>query len=197
MARFAIRHLTAILIALAVAGWAVFYLPGTPSWMIVQLKQEIDARNGAGAARFVDFQKVVVNAGNEMVDERAGGGDVVTQFIGKGAVQLFSGPMAALLQSWAVSKVDDGARQVQMPAGAVAGAILMLHRDGDAAYTRWQDRKGRVWEVRMAREQGQWQIVEVKNVKQLLDQLQRESGNNVSGPPYAPGRPPTAPNPSP
>lgn len=197
MARFAIRHLTAILIALAVAGWAVFYLPGTPSWMIVQLKQEIDARNGAGAARFVDFQKVVVNAGNEMVDERAGGGDVVTQFIGKGAVQLFSGPMAALLQSWAVSKVDDGARQVQMPAGAVAGAILMLHRDGDAAYTRWQDRKGRVWEVRMAREQGQWQIVEVKNVKQLLDQLQRESGNNASGPPYAPERPPTAPNPSP
>lgn len=192
MARFAIRHLTAILIALAVAGWAIFYLPGTPSWMIVQLKQEIDARNGAGAARFVDFQKVVVNAGNEMVDDRTGGGDVVTQFIGKGAVQLFSGPMAALLQSWAVSKVDDGARQVQMPAGAVAGAILMLHRDGAAAYTRWQDRKGRVWEVRMAREQGQWQIVEVKNVKQLLDQLQRESGNNASGPPYAP-----APNPSP
>lgn len=182
MARFAIRHLTAILIVLAVAGWAIFYLPGTPSWTVVQLKQAIDARNGDDAARFVDFQKVVVNAGNEMVEDRAGGGDVVTQLIGKGAVQLFSGPMAALLQSWAVRKVDDGARQVQMPAAAVAGAILMLHRDGDTAYTRWRDHKGRVWEVRMAREQGQWQIVEVKNVKQLLDQLRRESGNNAAAP---------------
>jgi hypothetical protein len=195
MARFAIRHLTAILILAAVAAWAIFYLPGTPSWAIFQLKQAVDARDGAGAARFVDFQKVVINAGDEMVSDQSGSGNVVTEFLGKGAVQLFSGPMAALLESWAEKKVDDGARQVQMPALAVAGAILMLHRDGDSAYTRWQDNKGKVWEVRMAHEQGQWKIVQVKNVKQLLDRLQREQSKNPYGPPYVPAPPSAAATP--
>ena len=49
------------MIAIALAVWAVFYLPDTPSYAIFELKQSIDARDGAGAARYVDFQKVVRN----------------------------------------------------------------------------------------------------------------------------------------
>src|SRR5579864_7410231 len=137
MARFIFRHWTAILIVLVIAGWAIFYLPGTPSFAVFELKQAIDARNGDDAARYVDFQKVVRNAGYEMVQERGGGdaGSVIGQFVAKGAVDLFSGPMAALLKQWATQKVENGAREVQMPGGAVAAAILMLHRNGDTAYT--------------------------------------------------------------
>jgi hypothetical protein len=200
MARFALRHWTLILIIVALAAWAVFYLPDTPSYAIFQLKQSIDARNGNGAAQYVDFQKVVRNAGYEMVDERNASGDpsnILGQLIGKGAVDLLSGPMAALLQSWATQQVDNGAKNVQMPPVAIAGALVMLHRNGDAAFTRWQDHKGQVWEVRMAREDGQWKIVEVKNVKQLLDKLQRqqerEFGTTPGGRPVAPGLP-TAPD---
>jgi hypothetical protein len=69
---------------------------------------------------------------------------------------------------------------------ALAGAIVMLHRHDDSAYTQWTDRKGQVWEVRMALEDGGWKIVEVKNVKQLLDKLRHEQEkqfDNASPPP--------------
>ena len=203
MGRFALRHWTSILIAVAVAAWAVFYLPDTPSYAVVRLKQAIDAHDGDGAANYVDFQKVVRNAGYEMVqDQNSGssGGDVLGQLIGKGAVDLFSGPMAALLQSWAVNKVNDGAREVQMPPAAVVGSILLMHRNGDVSYTRWTDNKGRTWEVRMAREPGGWKIVEVKNVKQLLDRLQHQqekefNSNPPSGTsPESPSAPPPGPD---
>jgi hypothetical protein len=207
MARFALRHWTSILIVLALAAWAVFYVPDTPSYAIFQLKEAIDARDGTGAAHYVDFQKVVRNAGYEMVDQRSGAGDpnnILGQLIGKGAVDLLSGPTAALLQSWATQRVDNGAKEVQMPAAAVAGAMVMLHRNGDAAYTRWQDHKGQLWEIRMAREDDQWKIVEVKNVAQLLDKLKRqkekEFGNAPTIPPSDPGSsaapdgPPIAPD---
>ena len=198
MAGFALRHWTSILIAIALAVWAVFYLPDTPSYAIFELKQSIDARDGAGAARYVDFQKVVRNAGYEMVDDpnSSSGGSLLGQLIGKGAVDLLSGPMAAMLQTWATQQVDNGAKQLQMPAIAVVGAVVMLHRNGDAAYTRWQDNKGQVWEVRMARENGQWQVVEVKNVKQLLDKLRRQQEKQFNSAPAVPSSPDAVPPPS-
>ena len=199
MARFALRHWTSILIVTALAAWAVFYLPDTPTYAMIRLKQSIDARDGTGAARYIDFQKVVRNAGYEMVDGRNPPGDagsILGQLIGKGAVDLLSGPMAALLKSWAMQQVDNGAKDVQMPTAAVVAAAVVLHRSGDVAFTRWQDHKGQVWEVRMAREDGQWKIVEVNNVKQLLEKLkrrhERESG---SPPPLAPDYPGASPTP--
>lgn len=179
----------------ALAAWAVFYLPDTPSYAIFELKQSIDARDGAGAASYVDFQKVVRNAGYEMVDDpnSSSSGNILGQLIGKGAVDLLSGPMAALLKSWATQQVDNGAKDSQMPAVAVVGALVALHRSGDAAFTRWQDHKGQVWEVRMAREDGQWKIVEVKNVKQLLEKLKRQQEKRFNNPPAAPSLPPDAP----
>jgi hypothetical protein len=198
MAGFALRHWTSILIAIALAVWAVFYLPDTPSYAIFELKQSIDARDGAGAARYVDFQKVVRNAGYEMVDDpnSSSSGSLLGQLIGKGAVDLLSGPMAAMLQTWATQQVDNGAKQLQMPAIAVVGAVVMLHRSGDAAFTRWQDHKGQVWEVRMARENGQWQVVEVKNVKQLLDKLRRQQEKQFNSAPAVPSSPEAVPPPS-
>lgn len=98
--------------------------------------------------------------------------------------------MAALLQRWAVDQVNNGVKQVQMPPAALAGAIVMLHRNGDSAYTRWQDKKGQVWEVGMARENGSWKIVEVKNVKQLLEKLRPpESDSPDSSPEDTPSAP--------
>lgn len=196
MARFALRHWTSILITLALAAWAIFYLPDTPSFALFQLKQSIDARDGAVAARFIDFQRVVRNAGYEIVDDpnSPNAGNILGQFLGKGAVDLLSGPMAALLQSWATQQVDNGNKDLQMPGVAVLGALVTMHRSGDVAFTQWQDHKGRVWEVRMAREDGQWKVVEVKNVKQLLDKLKRQEEKrfNSTPPPEAAPLPPDA-----
>ena len=57
--RFVLRHFTAILILAAVAAWAVFYLPNSPTWAVLRLKQNIDARDGDEAAKYVDFESVV------------------------------------------------------------------------------------------------------------------------------------------
>ena len=81
-------------------------------------------------------------------ENQAGSGDPLADFISKGAVQLFSAPAARLVESWAKQKVDDGAKEVQMPAAAVAGAMVLLHNNGSTAYTQFRDRKGQDWDIR-------------------------------------------------
>ena len=181
---FISRHAIGVLIVLVIAGWALFYVPTTPSYAIYQLKQAIDARDGATAATFVDFASVVKNAGYEMLQQNSKANDVITALVGKGAVDLLSGPMAAAVQQWATQQVNSGARQVQMPAAAVAGALVLLHRSGDAAWTDFRDDKGVQWNIRLARENGRWRIVEVKNVQQILQHFQQQKG--MGGAPSTP-----------
>lgn len=191
---FISRHAIGVLVVLVIAGWALFYVPTTPSYAIYQLKQTIDARDGATAATFVDFPSVVKNAGYEMLQQNSKANDVITALVGRGAVDLLSAPMAAGVQQWATQQVNSGARQVQMPAGAVAGAIVLLHHSGDAAWTDFRDDKGVQWNIRMARENGRWRIVEVKNVQQLLQHFEQQKG--MGGPPATPpdtGAPGVAP----
>jgi hypothetical protein len=101
------------------------------------------------------------------------------RLLGKGAVQLLLAPAANLAQQWVKQKVDEGAKEVQMPAAAVAGAMVLLHNNGNTAYTRFRDRKGQQWDIEMARNSdGQWQVVEVKNIAQLLDRLEKRERRN-------------------
>lgn len=188
MARFAIRHWTAVLVIVVIAGWALLYLPNTPSWAIYQLKRAIDARDGATAATYVDFPSVVKHAGYEMVQDKAGPDNLLGQIVGKGAVDMFSKPLAAMVETWAQRQVEDGARNVQMPGLAVVGAIAILHRNGDTAYTRFTDPHGRVWDIRLARDadSDRWQIVEIRDIGQLIQQLQGENASNPAPPPEPP-----------
>ena len=178
------RHPIGVLVVVVIAGWALFYVPTTPSFAVYQLKQAIDARDGATAATFVDFASVVKNAGYEMLQQNKGN-DVIAALVGKGAVDLLAAPMAAGLQQWATQQVDNGAKSVQMPGAAVAGAIVLLHHSGDTAWTNFRDHKGQEWDVRMAREKGHWRITEVKNVEQLLQRFQQERG--IGNPAMPPG----------
>ncbi len=174
MGRFLLRHWTAILVLGVVTAWAVFYFPNTPSFAVLELKIAIDNRDGNWATQFVDFQSVMRHAATEMVDKQAQSGDPLMEFIGRGAVQLLAAPAAQMVESVAKQKVDNGAKEVQMPAGAVAGAMVLLHRSGSTAYTRFRDHKGQLWDIEMARNpEGQWQVVEVKNIQQLLEQLEQ------------------------
>jgi hypothetical protein len=182
MLRFALRHFTAILILGAFAAWAFFYLPQSPTFAVLQMKRAIDARNGDAAANYVDFESVVKNAGHEMVQKQTNG-DPMSAMLGNAAIDLFTKPMAQIAKAWAVRKVNDGDRAVQMPGAAVAGAVVLLHRNGDTAYTDFKDHKGREWEVHLARgDDGQWRVVEIKNIEQLLEKLQREEQKNLNAP---------------
>jgi hypothetical protein len=183
------RHPIGILVVVVIVGWALFYVPTTPSFAIYQLKQAIDARDGATAANFVDFPSVVRNAGYEMVQQNAKGNDVIAALVGKGAIDMLTAPMAAGIQQWATQQVDNGAKNVQMPAAAVAGAIVLLHHSGDTAWTNFRDHKGQQWDVRMARENGHWRITEVKNVEQLLQRFQQERGSGNPAMPPSMGAP--------
>src|SRR6202158_301171 len=153
MLRFALRHFTAILIIAAVAAWALFYLPQSPSYAVLRMKQAIDARNGEAAANYVDFESVVKNAGHEMVQKQTGG-DPMSAMLGNAAIDMFTKPMAQIAKAWAVRKVNDGDPAVQMPNAAVAGAVILLHRNGDTAYTNFKDNKGQEWEVHLGRGDG-------------------------------------------
>jgi hypothetical protein len=188
MARFAIRHWTGILITILLLWWALIYLPASPSFSVFQLKRAIDARDGDAAARYVNFESVVKHAGYEMVQQRAN--DPLSQMVGQGAIDLFSKPLAQAAQAYAVKDVNDGAKDVQMPPIAVVGAMIMMHRDGGTAYTRFVDKKKQEWEVRMARDDsGVWQVTEVKNIQQLLDKLQRDAEKQYNQQQPAPSSP--------
>ena len=183
MAKFFIRHWTGTVVIAAIAGWAIFYLPASPSFAVFQLKRAVDARDGEAAARFVDFDSVVKHAGDEIVSERSGRSDILGQLLGRSALAVLSEPVANVARAWVKQQVESGAQDVQMPAGALAGAVVMLHRDGDAAYTSFRDRKGQLWEVHMARDdQGNWQVVEVKNIRQILERLQRQQQPSIAVP---------------
>lgn len=182
MFRFALRHFTAIIVILAIAAWGIFYLPDSPTWAVFQLKRAVDDRNGAEAARHIDFQAVVRSAGYEMV-QKQGGADPLSTMVGNAAVDLLLRPMARLAESWAVQKVNDGANDVQMPLAAVAASVVLLHRSGDTAYTDFKDPKGREWEIHLARgDEGSWRVVEVNGVGQLLEQLKRDHAPAVTTP---------------
>jgi hypothetical protein len=107
----------------------------------------------------------------------------MSAMLGNAAIDLFTKPMAQIAKAWAVRKVNDGDRAVQMPGAAVAGAVVLLHRNGDTAYTDFKDNKGQEWEVHLARgDDGQWRVVEIKNIEQLLEKLQREEQKNLNAP---------------
>ena len=182
MLRFAMRHFTSILIVAAIAAWAFFYLPQTPSFAVYQMKQAIDARNGEAAARYIDFENVVKHAGYEEVQKR-GGGNPISSMIGNAMIDAFTKPLAQLAKAWAVDKVNNGDPDVQMPNAAVAGSLLVLHRSGDKASTDFKDNKGQEWEVHLERgDDGQWRVVEIKDVEQLLEKLQRKVQKNLNAP---------------
>ena len=171
--RFLLRHFTAILLLAAVAGWAVFYLPYTPTWAVLKVKQAIDARNGDEAAKYVDFESVVKKAGQEMV-QKQGATDPLSAMLGNAAIEMLSKPMAQVAKSWAIQKVDNGAREVQMPGVAVLGSLVLLHRNGDTAATDFTDNKGQRWRIHLARgDDGYWRVTEVEDVEQFLQKLQR------------------------
>jgi hypothetical protein len=180
--RFVLRHFTAILILAAVAGWAIFYLPYTPTWAVLRMKQAIDARDGDEAAKYVDFESVVRNAGREMV-QKQGGTDPLSSMLGNAAIDLLTKPMAQVAKSWGIQKVDDGAREVQMPGVAVAGSILLLHRNGDTAATDFTDNKGQRWRIHLARgDDGYWRVTEIEDIEQLLQKLQRNQPMGMPSP---------------
>jgi hypothetical protein len=185
MMRFAIRHWTGILITIVLLWWALIYLPASPSFAVFQLKRAIDARDGEAAARYVDFESVVKHAGYEMVQEKAN--DPLSQMVGKGAIDLFSKPLAQATRAYAVKDVNDGADEVQMPPAAVLGAMVLMHRDDGTAYTHFVDNRKREWEVRMARDEyGVWQVSEVKNIQQLLEKLQHDAEKRLNQQPPPP-----------
>jgi hypothetical protein len=173
MARFALRHWTAITIFVVLVLWALFYLPTTPSWAVIRLKQAIDARDGASAAAYVDFPSVVRQAGYQIVQDNGGSDNVIGEMFGKGAVDMLSTPMASIAQSWTEREVNNGEKDVQIPVAALVGALVGLHRDNDVAVAEFNDSSGRHWTIRMARNKDRWQIVEVDNVARLLGKLRQ------------------------
>lgn len=184
--RFLLRHSTAILILVAIAGWAVFYLPHTPSFAVLKLKQAIDARDGDEAAKYVDFESVVTKAGQEMV-QKQGGNDPLSSMIGNAAVSLLAKPLAQMTQSWAIQKVDNGAHEVQMPNAAVAASLVLLHRSDDTASTDFTDNRGRRWRIHLARyPDGYWRVTEIEDVQQLLQQLQQRMNTSPNAPGSSP-----------
>jgi uncharacterized iron-regulated membrane protein len=182
MLRFAFRHLTAIVVVGVIAAWAIFYLPNTPAWSVFWMKHAIDAHNGEGAAQYVDFPAVVKSAGYQMVKNRAAS-DPLTAMFGSAAVEALSGPMAQLTRAWAVGQVNDGRKELQMPAVAVLGAVVLMHRDGNTAFTKWTDPKGQTYEVHMTRgDDGIWRVSEVENVDQLLQKLKEHEQKQFQTP---------------
>ena len=179
MARFALRNVTAILIAIVFGWWSIFYIPASPTWAVMRLKQAVDARDGNRAAQYVDFPSVVQHAGEEMVKQKAAD-NPLGALIGQAAVHLFNKPIADALEAAARKKVDDGDKDVQMPGVAVAGALVLLHRSGDEASTDFTDHKGQNWKIHLTREDGVWKVTQIENIRQVLEKREKQEQKQLN-----------------
>jgi hypothetical protein len=178
--RFLSRHLTSILVVMAIASWAIFYLPTTPSWSVYELKNAIDARNGDAAAVYVDFDSVVTHAAAAMVNQRSSG-NPIAGLIGSAALSILEKPLSNLVRNQAIAKVNGGEKDVQMPAAAVALSIVMLRHSGDVASTRFTDHKGQEWEIRLKRDNdGLWRVSEVGNIEQVIERLREHESKQLN-----------------
>ena len=182
MPRFIARHFTAILVAIVVGWWTIFYLPNSPTWAVLWLRNAVQNRDGDAAARYIDFQSVVQHAARDMVQQDSGN-DPLGAFVGQAAVQLLAQPVARMAESWAKQKVNEGDPNLRIPAAAVLGAIVLMHRDGDSAWTKFTDRKGQTWEIHMTREAGGWQVTEVKDARVLLKKFQQHEAKEFNAAP--------------
>jgi hypothetical protein len=179
--RFLIRHWTVSLISAAVLIWAVFFLPYTPSFALIELTRAIGDRNADAAAQFVDFDSVVKHAGYQMADQQRSAGDPLSQLLTRGTVEIFYKPVAQLVEAVAREKVASGDKDVQVPLLASLGATLLLHRHGNTAITSFRDHKNRKWEIHLARNsQGRWRIVEVDGFASVIDHLKHQSAAAAS-----------------
>lgn len=182
MPRFITRHITSIVVTVVVAWWAIFYLPASPTWALIWLRNAVQNRDGDAAARYIDFQSVIQHGAREMLQQDSAN-NPLGALVGQAAVQLLAGPLSQMAESIAKRKVEEGDPNLQIPIGVVAGSLLLLHRSGDTAWTKFTDRKGRTWEIHMTREAGGWQITEVNNARQLLEKLQQHEAKELnSGP---------------
>ncbi|MHB8380891.1 MAG: DUF2939 domain-containing protein, partial [Candidatus Binataceae bacterium] len=98
MVRFVLRHFTAILVFIVLGWWLVYYIPNSPTWSVLRMKQAIDARDGDAAARYVDFQSVVEGAGKQMIQQQAANNPLAA-LVGQAAISMLSKPAAELLES--------------------------------------------------------------------------------------------------
>src|SRR5215471_2985427 len=182
MPRFLVRHFTAILVLIVLGWWGVFYLPNTPTWALLWLRAAVENRNGDEAAQYIDFQSVMQHAATDVVSDQAAK-NPIGALVGQAAAQLFSQPMANLAESIAKQRVNDGDPNLRIPAGAVALSLIMLHRDGDTAWTKFTDRKGQNWELHMTRENARWQVTEVKDARVLLQKLREHEEKQFNSSP--------------
>ncbi|MFZ0659162.1 MAG: DUF2939 domain-containing protein [Candidatus Binataceae bacterium] len=179
MLRFALRHFTAVLVLIVLGWWLGYYIPNSPTWSVLWMKQAIDARDGDAAARYVDFQSVVEGAGKQMIQEQAAN-NPLGALVGQAAMAMLSKPAADLVEAQAKQKVEDGDRDVQMPAAAILGAIVLMHRSGDTAYTKFTDRKGQTWGIHFKRESGTWKVSEVENFREILNRLKQHEQKQLA-----------------
>jgi hypothetical protein len=180
MPRFIVRHFTAILVVLVLGWWAIFYLPNAPTWTVIWLRAAVQNRDADAAARYIDFQSVVQNAAKDVVAQDTEK-NPLGAFIGQAAVQLFSQPMAQMAEKIARERVSDGDPNIRIPPVAVLGAIVLMHRDGDSAWTKFTDRKGQNWEIHLTREpDGIWQITQVKDARVLLQKLKEHEAKEFN-----------------
>lgn len=182
MARFITRHITAIVVTIVVGWWAVFYLPASPTWAVFWLRNAVENRDGDAAAQYIDFQSVIQHAAKDVMQEDAAK-NPLGAFVGQAAVQMLSGPLSQMAESIAKQKVNEGDPNLRIPAGAVAVALLILHRHGDSAWTKFTDRKGQTWEIHLTREEGRWEVTEVHDARVLLEKLKEHERKELnSGP---------------
>ena len=107
-----------------------------------------------------------------MIQEQAAN-NPLGALVGQAAMAMLSKPAAELLEAQAKQKVEDGDPDIQMPAAAVLGSIVLMHRSGDTAYTQFTDNKGKTWGIHFKREAGIWKVSEVENMREILSRLKQ------------------------
>jgi len=182
------RPARAAIVAAAVVvfgWWLLFYLPDSPSYALYRFETKIEAHDGDGAARFVDFESVTRALMNSAVEARreseseqppgGGGARLFGEAIARGIISLMVKPVSKVAEARFKRAVERGKWDSPGIRGVLVRAVFKLRRDGDQAATEVTSPEGKTLRIRLTRDEvGHWRISSVQGLEAEIVQELRE-----------------------
>ena len=158
----------------------------SPSYSVYHIQQALEDHDYERFARYVDMERVVGNAFDELglkkpskqKKEPPRSGDSLATLLRRG-IQSLSGEIRNVVSAGveiAVEQtiVDRNRELPQIPTFAVVGAIFARQTQDGLRSSSIPLKNGEEIEIKMDKSvEGVWQVVEVTNIQALLDQLKR------------------------
>ena len=174
---------------MALVIWAIWYLPGTPSYAVYRFHEAVSERDGPAAAAFIDFEKSIKSLVSQYTDaagEKSDEQSAFSSMVAQGILGAMSPSISAHVKVEFEKAVEDPKSKVatvgEIGPVQLAGILFGLRRDGNMAYLKFNDRDGKMIEVTLTKEEDRWMATAISgsSVRDSIRESLEEEGKSGS-----------------